>query len=69
MISEKGFVLENGTELPFLGFGTIWCRRKNHSGCLSIPATAILTPPEDTKTKKWSATPCGSAASLAESCS
>ena len=22
MISEKGFVLENGTELPFLGFGT-----------------------------------------------
>ncbi len=22
MISEKGFILENGTELPFLGFGT-----------------------------------------------
>lgn len=22
MISEKGFVLENGVELPFLGFGT-----------------------------------------------
>ena len=22
MISEKGFILENGTEMPFLGFGT-----------------------------------------------
>ena len=22
MIGEKGFVLENGVELPFLGFGT-----------------------------------------------
>ena len=27
MISEKGFILENGTELPFLGFGT-WLVRE-----------------------------------------
>lgn len=70
MISEKGFVLENGTELPFLGFGT-WLVKEEKIILVpfSIRATAILTPPEDTKTKKWSATPCGSAASLAESCS
>ena len=67
MISEKGFVLENGTELPFLGFGT-WLV-KEEKIILDALASAILTPPEDTKTKKWSATPCGSAASLAESCS
>ena len=30
MISEKGFILENGTEMPFLGFGTY------HSGCAGL---------------------------------
>lgn len=69
MISEKGFVLENGTELPFLGFGTWLVKEEKIFLDALAPATAILTPPEDTKTKKWSATPCGSAASLAESCS
>ena len=39
MISEKGFVLENGTELPFLGFGTWLVKEEKiildagHGGC------------------------------------
>ena len=67
MISEKGFVLENGTELPFLGFGTWLVKEEKIS--LDALASAILTPPEDTKTKKWSATPYSSAVSPAENCS
>lgn len=69
MISEKGFVLENGTELPFLGFGTYLVQEEK----IILDALASGYRHIDTarryENEKMSATPCGSAASLAESCS
>lgn len=41
MISEKGFVLENGTELPFLGFGT-WLVKEEK---IILDALASRLPP------------------------
>ena len=67
MISEKGFVLENGTELPFLGFGT-WLV-KEEKIILDALASGYRHIDTARRYEKWSATPCGSAVSPAESCS
>lgn len=69
MISEKGFVLENGTELPFLGFGTYLVQEEKIILDALASGYRHIDTARDTKTKKWSATPCGSAVSPAESCS
>ena len=53
MISEKGFILENGTEIALtLGFGTYLVQEEKSFWMRWTAATAISTPPEDTKTKK-----------------
>lgn len=69
MISEKGFVLENGTELPFLGFGT-WLVKEEK---IILDALASGYRHIDTarryENEKMSATPYSSAVSPAESCS